>query len=111
MEGYLVYCVFVCHFLYGYVFLSGGKARGVKFCMRVGLLCRQVFSRFVTPDMVENWGQCPFEGKGAGFPSNTMWPGQRPTSMRSFIWIHPTVWPQYTNVTDTTGQTDNGLTG
>jgi len=24
--------------------------------------------------------------------------------------IHPTVWPQYTNVTDRTGQTDNGLT-
>jgi len=22
----------------------------------------------------------------------------------SFIWIHPTVWPQYTNVTDRTGQ-------
>jgi len=24
------------------------------------------------------------------------------------ILIHPTVWPQYTNVTDWTGQTDNG---
>ena len=27
--------------------------------------------------------------------------------MPSFILIHPTVWPQYTNVTDRTGQTDN----
>ena len=31
--------------------------------------------------------------------------------MPSFILNHPTVWPQYTNVTDRTGQdrTDNGL--
>ena len=47
----------------------------------------------------------PFLGRGAGFPSNTMWPGPRPSSMPSFILIHPTVWPQYTNVTDRqTGQ-------
>jgi len=38
--------------------------------------------------------------KGAGSPSNTMWPGPRPTSIPSGIFIHPTVWPQYTNVTD-----------
>jgi len=31
---------------------------------------------------------------------NTMWPGPRPTSVPSGILIHPTVWPQYTNVTD-----------
>ena len=36
----------------------------------------------------------------AGSPSSTMWPVPRPTSMPSFILIHPTVWPQYTNVTD-----------
>jgi len=36
--------------------------------------------------------------------SNTMWPGPRTTSMPSFILIHPTVLPQYTNVTDS--QTD-----
>ena len=36
--------VFVC--LYGYGFLSGGKDKGVKFCMRVRLLSRQVFSHF-----------------------------------------------------------------
>jgi len=35
---------FVC--LYGYGLLSSGKDRGVKFCMRVGLLSRQAFSLF-----------------------------------------------------------------
>jgi len=47
-----------------------------------------------------------------GSPSNTMWPGPRPTTLPSGILIHPTVWPQYTNVTDRTDrtwQTDNGL--
>ena len=43
---------------------------------------------------------CPFGGGEAGFPSNTMWPGPRPTCMPSFVMIHSTVWPQYTNVTD-----------
>jgi len=36
-------------------------------------------------------------------PSNTMWPGPRPTCMPSFILIHPVIWPQYTNVTNRTG--------
>jgi len=57
-------------------------------------------------------GLCPFWGGGAGSPSNTMWPGSRPTCLPSFILIHPTVWPQYTNVTDRpdrTEQTDSGL--
>jgi len=45
-------------------------------------------------------GLCPFGWGGAGSPSKTMWPGPRPTSVPSFILIHPTVWPQYTNVTD-----------
>jgi len=46
-------------------------------------------------------------GGGAGSSSNTVWPGLRPTCMRSFVLIHPTVWPQYTNVTDRqTGETD-----
>jgi len=42
-------------------------------------------------------------GRAAGFLSNTMSPGPRPTSVRavpSGILIHPTFWPQYTNVTD-----------
>jgi len=59
-------------------------------------------------------GLFPFGGGGAGSPSNTMWPGPRPSCMPSFILIRPTIWPQYTNVTDRqtdrqTGQTDNGL--
>jgi len=29
-----------------------------------------------------------------GSPSNTMWPGPKPTSLPSGILIHPTVWPQ-----------------
>jgi len=56
----------------------------------------------------ENWGLCPFRGGGAGSPPNTIWPRPRPTCMPSFILIPPTVWPQCTNVTDRTGQTDNG---
>jgi len=47
-----------------------------------------------------------FFGGGTGSPSNTMWSRPRHTSLPSFILIHPTVWPQYTNVTDRTGQTD-----
>jgi len=48
------------------------------------------------------WGLCPFRGGGAGSPSNTVWPGLRSTCVPSFILIHPTVWPQCTNVTDRT---------
>jgi len=43
---------------------------------------------------------CPFTWGRAGSPSNTMSPGPRPTSVPSGILIHPTVSPQYTNVTD-----------
>jgi len=46
-------------------------------------------------------------GGGAGPPSNTMWPEPMPTSVPSFILVHPTVWPQYTNITDRqTAQTE-----
>ena len=41
------------------------------------------------------------------FPFNTR--GTRPTCMRSLILIHPTVWPQYTRVTDDR-QTDRQTT-
>jgi len=47
----------------------------------------------------------------AGSPCNTMWPGSRPTSVPSFILIHPTVWPQYTNVTSRTDRQDDGPIG
>jgi len=44
----------------------------------------------------------------AGSPCNTMWKGLRPTCLPSFILIRPTVWPQFTNVTDR--QTDRQRT-
>jgi len=52
----------------------------------------------------ENWGLCPlWEGElGPQSPSNRIWPGPRPTFVPSGILFHPTVWPQYTNVTDRT---------
>jgi len=57
----------------------------------------------------ESGGWCaPFYGGGAGFPTNTVWPGLRPTFKASFILICATVWPQYTNVTDRTDRQDNG---
>jgi len=61
-------------------------------------------SRFATTDMGRKLGAVPLIG-GAGSSSNTMWPGPRPTSVPSFILIHPAVWLQNTNVTDRqTGQ-------
>jgi len=54
---------------------------------------------------------CSFRGGGDRSPPNTMWPGPRPTCMPSFILIRPTVWPQYTNVTDRqTNRTDRQRT-
>ena len=43
-------------------------------------------------------------GGGAGSPSNTMWPGPRPTFIPSSILVHPVVWPQYTQRYRQTGQ-------
>jgi len=40
-------------------------------------------------------GLCLFSW-GAMSPSNTMWPGPRPTSIASGILTHPAVWPQQT---------------
>ena len=45
-------------------------------------------------------GAAPLLGRGAGIPSNAMWPGPRPTFTPSFVLIHETVWSQYINVTD-----------
>jgi len=68
-------------------------------------------SHLATIDMDRKWGLCPFSwGGGAGSPSNTMSTGPRPTCLPSFVFICPTIWPQYTNITDRTDrQTDNGL--
>jgi len=64
-------------------------------------------SHLATTDMGLKLGICPFGGGGAGSPSNTTWPEPRPTCMPSFILIHPTIWPQYSNVTDRqTNKTD-----
>jgi len=52
-------------------------------------------SHLATRDMGRKLG-----AGGAKSPSNIIWPGPRPACMPSFVLIHPTVWPQYTNVTD-----------
>jgi len=67
-------------------------------------------SRLATTDMAENWGSCcALSGSGAGSPSNTMWPGTRPTSVPSFILIHPTVWPQTGQTVRHTGQRSDSI--
>jgi len=49
-------------------------------------------SRLATIKMVRKLGgSAPFLGNGAGFPSSTMWPQPRPTSMTSATLIHPAV--------------------
>ena len=63
-------------------------------------------SHLTTTDMGRKLGAVARWRAGAESPSNTMWPGPRPTCTPSFILIHPTVWPQYTNVTDRTDKTD-----
>jgi len=59
-------------------------------------------SRLATKDVDRRGGAMPHLGGRSWVPSNTMWPGPRPISVPSFILIHPTVCPQYTNVTDRT---------
>ena len=39
---------------------------------------------------------CAFGGRGAGSPSNTMWPGPKPIFMTSFMLIHAAISPQET---------------
>jgi len=82
--------------------------------LRWGLSPYQVASWSIQPFGHNRYGRKiggalpPFGGRGAGSQYNTMWPGLRPTCVPSFILIHPTVWPQYTNVThrQTDRQTD-----
>ena len=71
-----------------------------------GLPPYQVESRSIQPFGHNRHGPkiVPLLGE-AGSPSNTMWLGPRPISVPSGILIHPTIWSQYTNVTD---RTDNG---
>jgi len=60
-------------------------------------------SRLTTTDMGQKSGAVPLFG-GAGYPSNTICPGQRLTSLPSFILIHRTSWSQGTNVADKTAR-------
>jgi len=59
-------------------------------------------SHLATTDMGPKLGDgdVPLWGKGAGSPSNTMWPELRYTGTPSFILIRLAVWPQCRNVTD-----------
>jgi len=74
-------------------------------------------SRLATIDMGRKLGAvmltkcCTPLGRGVGFSFITMWPGLRPTGVPSFTLIHPTVWPQYTNVTDRTAQRSDSIWG
>ena len=75
-------------------------------------LTQSRLDRGLPPYQVESWSMQPFARNRygpklggvplwvRGSPSNTMWPGSRPTCVPSFILIRPTVWPQWTNVTD-----------
>ena len=60
--------------------------------------------RLATIDMGRKLGAVLLLGELHWYPSNTMWPGPRPTSAPTGILIHLTVWLQYTNVTDRTEQ-------
>ena len=65
-------------------------------------------SRLVTADIGHKMeGLCPFGEGAAASPSNTMWPGPRPTFLSSFILISLAFWPQSTPTSQTDG-TDNG---
>jgi len=74
-------------------------------------------SRLATIDMGRKLGAvvltkcCTPLVRGVGFSFITMWPGLRPTGMPSFTLIYPTVWPQYTNVTDRTAQRSDSIYG
>jgi len=69
------------------------------------LAVAEIGDRLATIHMVPKVGAAVLLPWGAGSPSNTMSPGPRPTSVPSGILIHPTVWPQYTNVADRTNRT------
>jgi len=56
----------------------------------------EMADRLATTDMGPKWREAVpvFLVGGAGSLSNTISPGQRPTSLPSGILIHPDVWPQ-----------------
>jgi len=72
----------------------------------------EIGDRLATVDIGRKVGDCcgvPLSLGGiVGSSSNTMSPEPRPTSIPSGILIYPTVWPQYTNVTDRQDRHENG---
>ena len=92
-----------------YKYLHGMYSVPYDSLLKKGLSLYQVASWSIQPSGHNSHGPkmgelCPIFGEGSWSPSETMWPGLRPTRMPSFILIRTTVWPQYTNVTD---RTDN----
>jgi len=79
---------------------------------RAAITRAQQLLRWATGDRARvQWAEkeavVPLSERGTGFPSNTVSPGPRPTSIPSGTLIHSTVWPQYTKVTDRQDRQDN----
>jgi len=82
-------------------FFGGERGPHLTQCrLGQGIPSYQVASQSIQPfwpqqTWAKNWGcLCPFLGSGSNVAG--------PTSVLSFILIHPTVWPQFANVTDRT---------
>ena len=90
----------LCRFPWGWVPIRHNVAWAEAYLVPSGTLIHLA----VWPQCVAKLGAAGPLFWGAGSPSNTMWPGPRPTYVPSFTLINPTVWPQYTNVKVRTGQ-------
>ena len=75
-----------------------------------GLPLYQVASQSMQPFGHNRYGPkiggCAPLGRGAVSSSDTVWPRPGPICVPSFIFIHPTAWLQYTDVTDRTDRQD-----
>ena len=74
----------------------------MKFKFNKSSAVAEMGDRLATIDMGRKVGadvRTPFHWRSWS-QSNTVWPGPRPTSVPSGTFIHPTGWPQYTNVID-----------
>jgi len=76
------------------------KSRGPRTTSIPSVILIHAAMHLAATDVGRKWGAVPLWRGRAGSSSNAMWPGPRPTCEPSFILIRPTVWPQYTNVTD-----------
>jgi len=83
-------------------------------CLGRGLLSYQVASWSIELFCdnrygLKIWGLCPFGGGGAMSPSNTMWPGPRPTACQVSSWsVQPFGHNTPTSQTDRQTGQDNG---